>query len=80
MLDPKSANPHNGLGNVLQDQGKLAEAERAELRKRERLRLREMETLLAVSRAQGSTLDPTETMRRVARDIGQPAGTRGIRA
>jgi PAS domain S-box-containing protein len=48
---------------------KRAEAERADLRQREQLRLREMETLLAVSRALGSTLDPTETMRRVAREI-----------
>jgi PAS domain S-box-containing protein len=46
-----------------------AEAEREELRQREQLRLRETETLLAVSRALGSTLDPTETMRRVAREI-----------
>jgi PAS domain S-box-containing protein len=48
---------------------KRAEAERADLRKREQLRLRETETLLAVSRALSSTLDPTETMRRVAREI-----------
>ena len=33
-------------------------------------RTRETETLLAVSRALSSTLDPTETMRRVAREIG----------
>src|SRR5262249_18583273 len=46
-----------------------AEAERDELRRSERQRLRETETLLAVSRALGSTLDPTETMRRVAREI-----------
>ena len=36
---------------------------------REQLRLRETETLLAVSRALSSTLDPTETLRRVAREI-----------
>ena len=53
---------------------KLAEAERAELRKREQLRLRETETLLAVSRALSSTLDPTETMRRVAREIALALG------
>ena len=35
----------------------------------EESRLRESETLLAVSRALGSTLDPTETLRRVAREI-----------
>jgi len=48
---------------------KRAEAERGELRRREELRLHETETLLAVSRALGSTLDPTETMRRVSRQI-----------
>jgi PAS domain S-box-containing protein len=48
---------------------KLAEAERVELQRREQLRLRETETLLAVSRALSSTRDPTETMRRVAREI-----------
>jgi PAS domain S-box-containing protein len=51
-----------------------ADAERAELAHREQLRLREMETLLAVSRALGSTLDPTETMRRVAREIALALG------
>jgi signal transduction histidine kinase len=40
----------------------------------EELRLRETETLLAVSRALSSTLDPTETMRRVAREIGLALG------
>jgi PAS domain S-box-containing protein len=53
---------------------KRAEAERADLRQREQLRLREVETLLAVSRALGSTLDPTETMRRVAREIALALG------
>ena len=38
------------------------------------LRLRETETLLAVSRALSSTLDPTETMRRVAREICRALG------
>jgi PAS domain S-box-containing protein len=50
---------------------KRGEAERAELLKREQLRLRETETLLAVSRALSSTLDPTETMRRVGREIAR---------
>jgi PAS domain S-box-containing protein len=40
----------------------------------QRLRLRETETLLAVSRALSSTLDPTETMRRVAREIALALG------
>ena len=53
---------------------KRAEAERAELLRREQLRLRETETLLAVSRTLGSTLDPTETMRRVAREIALALG------
>jgi PAS domain S-box-containing protein len=48
---------------------KRAEAERSGLLQREQLRLRETETLLAVSRALSSTLDPTETMRRVSREI-----------
>jgi PAS domain S-box-containing protein len=50
------------------------EAERIELRQHEQLRLRETETLLAVSRALSSTLDPTETMRRVAREIALALG------
>ena len=54
---------------------KRAEAERAELRRREQQRLRETETLLAVTRAVSSTLDPTETLRRLAREI-----TRALRA
>jgi PAS domain S-box-containing protein len=53
---------------------KRAEAERAELRQREQLRLRETETLLAVSRALSSTLDPDETMRRVSREIARALG------
>jgi PAS domain S-box-containing protein len=53
---------------------KRAEAERAEAQQREALRLRETQTLLAVSRALGSTLDPTETMRRVAREIALALG------
>src|SRR6059036_67464 len=53
---------------------KLAEAERAELQRREQLRLRETETLLAVSRALSATRDPTETMRRVAREIALALG------
>jgi PAS domain S-box-containing protein len=53
---------------------KRAEAERTELRQREQLRLHETETLLAVSRALSSTLDPTETMRRVAREIARALG------
>ena len=51
-----------------------AEAEGAALRQREALRLRETETLLAVSRALSSTLDPTETMRRLAREISLALG------
>ena len=46
-----------------------AEAARDALLRRETLRLRESETLLAVSRTLGATLDPTETMRLVAREI-----------
>jgi PAS domain S-box-containing protein len=53
---------------------KRAEAERAELLRFEQRRLRETETLLAVSRALSSTLDPTETLRRVAREIALALG------
>src|SRR5262245_38236628 len=53
---------------------KEAEEERAERRRREQLRLRETDTLLAVSRALSSTLDPTETMRRVSREIALTLG------
>jgi PAS domain S-box-containing protein len=53
---------------------KQAEDEREELRQREHLRLRETETLLAVSRELSATLDPTETMRRVAREIALALG------
>jgi PAS domain S-box-containing protein len=53
---------------------KRAEDERVELLHREQLRLRETETLLAVSRALSSTLDPTETMRRVSREIALALG------
>lgn len=37
-------------------------------------RLRETETLLTISQALSSTLDPTETMRRVAREIARTLG------
>jgi PAS domain S-box-containing protein len=50
------------------------EAERAETLQREQRRLRETETLLAVSRALSSTLDPVETLRRVAREIAHALG------
>jgi PAS domain S-box-containing protein len=53
---------------------KQAEAERADLLRREQRRLRETETLLAISRALGATLDPIETMRRVAREIAHALG------
>jgi PAS domain S-box-containing protein len=53
---------------------KRVEDERVDLLQREQLRLRETETLLAVSRALGSTLDPTETMRRVSREIALALG------
>jgi PAS domain S-box-containing protein len=50
---------------------KEAEAARDMLARREALRLRETEMLLAVSRTLSSTLDPTETMRRVSREIAR---------
>ena len=51
-----------------------AETERAAMYRRETARLRETETLLSVSRALCETLDPTETMRRVAREIAYTLG------
>jgi PAS domain S-box-containing protein len=51
-----------------------AEAAREELRRDEQQRLHETETLLAVSRALSGTLDPGETLRRVAREIGLALG------
>jgi PAS domain S-box-containing protein len=53
---------------------KRLEAERAALLVHDQARLREAETLLAVSRALSATLDPTETMRRVAREIALAVG------
>jgi PAS domain S-box-containing protein len=53
---------------------KQAEGERAAALRREQRRLRETETLLAVSRALSATLDPTETMRRVSREIAHALG------
>ena len=53
---------------------KRAEAERAELLRTEQRRLHETERLLAVSRALSSTLDPTETLRRVSREIALALG------
>jgi PAS domain S-box-containing protein len=53
---------------------KRTETERTELLEREQRRLQESETLLAVSRALSSTLDPVETLRRVAREIALALG------
>jgi PAS domain S-box-containing protein len=53
---------------------KQAEAGRVASLLREQERLRETGTLLAVSRALSATLDPTETMRRVAREIALALG------
>jgi signal transduction histidine kinase/DNA-binding response OmpR family regulator len=48
--------------------------ENARLYEETQQRLRATETLLAVSQAVGSTLDPTETLRRVAREAGRALG------
>ena len=48
--------------------------ENARLYEETQQRLRSTETLLAVSQAVGSTLDPTETLRRVAREVGRALG------
>ncbi len=48
--------------------------DKARLFQQTQARLRETETLLAVTQALSSTLDPTETMRRVAREIARTLG------
>jgi PAS domain S-box-containing protein len=53
---------------------KQGENERVALLRRQKRQLLEMETLLAVSRTLSATLDPTETMRRVAREIAHALG------
>ena len=54
---------------ILREMVDRPRAERVDMQQRGELRLRETETLLAVSRALSATLDPTETLRRVAREI-----------
>jgi len=67
---------HNRHLAVLRDVSdrKQEEIERAELLSRQKRRLLETETLLTVSRTLSATLDPTETMRRVAREIARALG------
>jgi signal transduction histidine kinase/ActR/RegA family two-component response regulator len=48
--------------------------DKAQLFQQTETRLRETEMLLTVTQALGSTLDPAETMRRVARDIARTLG------
>jgi signal transduction histidine kinase/CheY-like chemotaxis protein len=48
--------------------------DKARLFQQTQARLRETETLLTISQALSSTLDPTETMRRVAREIARTLG------
>jgi signal transduction histidine kinase len=54
--------------------------ENARLYEETQKRLRSTETLLAVSQAVGSTLDPTETLRRVAREAGRALGADSVGA
>ena len=54
--------------------------ENASLYEQTQQRLRSTETLLAVSQAVGSTLDPTETLRRVAREAGHALGADSVGA
>src|SRR5207247_10495688 len=67
---------HNRHLAVLRDVSdrKQEEIERAELLSRQKRRLLETETLLTVSRTLSATLDPTETMRRAAREIARALG------
>ena len=60
-------------GRALDTQAALAR-DNARLLAEQKVRLQETETLLAVSRAVSGTLDPTETMRRVAREIARALG------
>ncbi len=64
---------------VFADQAALALAN-ARLREETQQRLRQTETLLAVSQSVGSTLDLTETMRRVARETGRAIGADTVSA
>ncbi|MGH7419949.1 MAG: GAF domain-containing protein, partial [Candidatus Rokuibacteriota bacterium] len=48
--------------------------DKARLFQQTQVRLRETETLLTITQALSSTLDPTETMRRVAREISRALG------
>ncbi|HET9490895.1 MAG TPA: GAF domain-containing protein [Methylomirabilota bacterium] len=48
--------------------------DKARLFQQTQIRLRETETLLNITKAVSSTLDPTETMRRVAREIARTLG------
>jgi PAS domain S-box-containing protein len=54
--------------------------DKARLFQQTQARLRETETLLTISQALSSTLDPTETMRRVAREIARTLGANMVGA
>jgi two-component system NtrC family sensor kinase len=72
-LPPGAKADEEQLLKIVANQVAIA-VENARLYEETRLRLGSTETLLAVSQALGSTLDPTETMRRVAREAARALG------
>ena len=72
-LPPGAKADEEQLLKIVANQVAIA-VENARLYEVTRLRLGSTETLLAVSQAIGSTLDPTETMRRVARETAHALG------
>jgi signal transduction histidine kinase/DNA-binding response OmpR family regulator len=72
-LPPGAKADEEQLLKIVANQVAIA-VENARLYEATRLRLGSTETLLAVSQAIGTTLDPTETMRRVARETARALG------
>jgi signal transduction histidine kinase/CheY-like chemotaxis protein len=72
-LPPGAKADEEQLLKIVANQVAIA-VENARLYEETRVRLGSTETLLAVSQAVGSTLDPTETMRRVARETARALG------
>jgi signal transduction histidine kinase/CheY-like chemotaxis protein len=73
VLPPAAKADEEQLLRIVANQVAIA-VENARLYEETRLRLRETETLLTVSQAVSSTLDLTETMRRVAREAARAFG------
>ena len=73
LLPPAAKADEEQLLKIVANQVAIA-VENARLYDETRQRLRETETLLSVSQAVASTLDLTETMRRIAREAARAAG------